>query len=153
MESVRIITKNSKETQKVARVLAEEITTIHSDTAIVVALKGDLGAGKTTFAQGFARAFGVKENVLSPTFVLMKIYDISRAGNLLHKHFIHIDCYRLTSPDDLLHLGFHDLLSDNDAVIIIEWADRVKNILPKNAIWISFEEGKKKNERVIVIKK
>ena len=126
---------------------------------VIIALEGNLGSGKTTFAQAFARAFGIKEKVLSPTFVLMKIYapnskfqipnSKSKTNSFRFRHLIHIDCYRLNSPRELSHLGLRNLLKDKDAIILIEWADRIKKTLPKKAIWIKFRHGKKPNERVI----
>jgi len=97
--------------------------------ATVIALIGELGAGKTTFVQKFARACGITEPVLSPTFVILKKY-----GNL-----IHIDAYRLKNSAELVALGIHDLMSDPNNVIIIEWADRVSDILPDDCITIHFE--------------
>lgn len=94
-----------------------------------------MGAGKTTFVQGLAKALGVEGNVLSPTFVLLKIYPLRTRA---FKHLIHIDCYRLDSPRDLLPLGFKNLLRDKDAIIVIEWADRVRRIIPRHATWITF---------------
>jgi len=148
---LEIATRSAKETQKIAAMLAGElIRAPRRGGARVLALQGNLGAGKTTFTQGFARALGVKENVLSPTFVLMKIYPLKK-GNFCH--LIHIDCYRIASPKDLLHLGFKELLKDKDAIILIEWADRIKKILSPDAIWLKFTHGAKHNERKIIIEK
>ncbi len=157
-------TTSAKQTQKIASLLAEEVTRAPRsvwDGARVIALTGDLGTGKTTFTQGFAQALGIKENVLSPTFVLMKIYGLrpriknksKRIKNTGQgfRHLVHIDCYRITSPKDLLHLGFKELLKDKDAIILIEWADRVKKILPRAALWIKFSHGGKSRQRGIVI--
>lgn len=157
-----MVTKSAKETQKIAAILARELIRAPRHVgARVVALQGDLGAGKTTFTQGFARALGVKETVLSPTFVLMKIYGLGprikgKSKKIKEKresfrHLVHIDCYRLVSPRDLLHLGFKELLKDKDAIILIEWADRIKKILPPDAIWLKFVHGAKRHQRTIAI--
>ena len=146
-----ITTTGAKQTQKIASLLAEELTRASRpvrDGACVISLMGDLGAGKTTFAQGVARALGVKERVLSPTFVLMKIYALKKKK---FRHLIHIDCYRLASPRDLAHLGFKEILKDKDAVILIEWADRIKKILPPHTLWLKFSHGAKAHQRSIVI--
>ncbi len=159
---LKIETRSAKETQKIAAALAYGLAVAPRRDrrgAAVVALQGDLGAGKTTFTQGFARALGVKDRVLSPTFVLMKIYGlhprtkgkskkIKNAGQGF-LHLIHIDCYRIASPKDLLHLGFKELLKDKDAIILIEWADRIKKILPRNTTWLKFTHGAEKNIRHI----
>jgi tRNA threonylcarbamoyladenosine biosynthesis protein TsaE len=139
-------TQNVKQTQKIARLLAEEVQKRKKKGVRVIALEGELGSGKTTFVQGFARALGIKEKVLSPTFVLIKIYAVKKAQ---FRHLIHIDCYRIDSPKDLLHLGFDGLLKDKDAIILIEWADRVKKLIPPGAIWIRFRHGRRPNKRII----
>ena len=145
-----IISKSAKETQKIAKILAEELLdprVSNQNGAEVIALEGNLGSGKTTFIQGFARALGIKEKVLSPTFVLIKIYKIRKSKKF--RHLIHIDCYRLEKLKDLLHLGLKNFLKDRDAVILIEWADRVKKLLPKETFWIKFKHGKKFRERIL----
>lgn len=130
-------TKGPKETQKVAALLAAKIIRTPRKKAFVIALEGELGTGKTTFVQGFARSLGVKDNVLSPTFVLIKIYKLPTTNYKL-KHLIHVDCYRIDSPKDLQHLGLQELLKDKDAVILIEWADRIRKLLPKKTMYIRF---------------
>lgn len=145
----KLVTRGPKKTQKFAARLAREFTRpgLIKRGARVIALEGNLGSGKTTFVQGFTRALGIEENVLSPTFVLMKIYKIGKLQRF--KHLIHIDCYRIDSPKDLLRLGFKDLLKDKDAIILIEWADRIRQLLPRSAVWVGFKHGRKPNERVL----
>ena len=138
------------DTQKIAMRLAKEMVAKKSDKARVIALSGDLGAGKTTFTQGFARALGIKTPVQSPTFVLMKIYALDKKTHL--KHLVHIDAYRIEKTEEIKHLGLHELLRDKDAVLLIEWAERIKKLLPRDTIWITMEHGKKINERMIQIK-
>ena len=151
-----IVTKSAYETQKIARAIVRGLTVRVRTGARVYALEGDLGAGKTTFTQGFARALGIRERVVSPTFVLMKIYLLAqkpkepKVQGHRFKHLIHIDCYRLDSPKDLLHLGFTGFLKDKDAIILIEWAHRIRKIHPKDTCWIAFKH-KAKNQRVISI--
>lgn len=148
--SQQIITASAGQTKQLALKLAKKLFRASSDHARVIALSGDLGSGKTTFAQGFARALGITEKIQSPTFVLMKIYSLSKQKYL--KHLIHIDAYRIESTKELEHLGFRELLKDKDAVILIEWADRIKKLLPKETTWIEFTHGKKMNERSILLK-
>lgn len=100
-------------------------------SATVIGLHGDLGAGKTTFTQGLARALGIKESVTSPTFVIMKTYTLPK-GDIHFSHLIHIDAYRLESGDELRKLGWETLLKDPHNLIVVEWADRIENILPRN---------------------
>lgn len=119
-----------------------------SDNAVVFALSGDLGSGKTTFVQGFLGALGVRPKITSPTFVLIKRYKIK---NLKFKNVYHIDCYRIKKPRELLKLGLREILADPQNVVLIEWAEKIEKALPKNSIWIKFEHGKKENQRTIRI--
>lgn len=125
-ETLRIVTKGFKETKKVGEFLAQEI--INRKTALVIGLEGELGSGKTTFIQGMAKGLRIKERITSPTFVIMKKYG----------WFYHIDCYRLNSPQDLLDLGFKEIISQPN-VVVIEWAEKIKKILPQDTFWIKFE--------------
>ena len=97
----------------------------------VVSLEGDLGAGKTVVVKGMAEGFGVKEVVNSPTFVLMKVYPITK-GKI--QHIVHVDAYRLSGPADLMQIGLADYLGRPDSVVLIEWGDKVKSALPEYTI-------------------
>jgi tRNA threonylcarbamoyladenosine biosynthesis protein TsaE len=112
--------------------LAHEL--MPEEHAAVIALTGDLGAGKTTFAQAFARALGVASHVTSPTFVIEKRYPLS---GQLFAELIHIDAYRLDSAEELRKLDWESTAGDPKNVIVIEWADRVSELIPANAIRIS----------------
>ena len=108
------------------------------ETAVVLALSGDLGAGKTTFSQSVARALGVRENVISPTFVIMKSYEFTGGKNLKgFSRLVHIDAYRLDSDTELLKLGWNELIADPQNLILVEWPEKVAEIIPKNAHKIS----------------
>ncbi len=138
MQSSVFMTKGPASTQRVARILAHELlrADIATKGALVLALTGDLGGGKTTFTQGFARGLGVKGKVLSPTFVLMKSFQLPAAS---FQRLVHIDAYRLEYPRELQALGWRDIVKDKSAIVLVEWADRVKRLIPKDAIHISFE--------------
>jgi len=155
MASLEIITKSDKETKKLGEKLAKEIAISHKPyaarrkayglrRAFVVKLDGEVGAGKTTFTQGFAKGLGIKETPKSPTFVIMRIYKLNKSNRsdkiVEFENFIHIDAYRITSKD-LKSLGWNELVSGQQNIILIEWGDRVKNILPKNALRIIFKHG------------
>ena len=107
-----------------------------SHHAAVVGLYGELGAGKTAFVKAVAKAFGIRDVVASPTFVIEKIYKLDQE---LFKHLIHIDAYRLESPAELETLGWHDIVSDPKNIIFIEWADKVETLLPSDVRRIKFE--------------
>lgn len=141
-----IETKSAKETRQVAAMLAREAIRTKTKGALVIALSGELGAGKTTFVQGFATALGIKEKLASPTFVIMKIYAL--AGK---KDLVHIDCYRLHAPKDLLSLGVREMFRDPHALVLIEWPEHVKKILPRNHIHISFMHADHPSHRLIHI--
>jgi len=139
MESKEIITKSDIETQELAKKMAQEMLVRNNQEALVIGLEGDLGSGKTTFIQGVAKGLGIKDKITSPTFVIMKKYGF----------FYHIDCYRIKSKD-LLELGFKEIISQPDNIIMIEWADRVKDVLPKNTIWMKFEYLDKDKRKILV---
>lgn len=103
--------------------------------AAVFALHGDLGAGKTTFVQSFARLLGIDESVTSPTFVIMKKYTIT---NSRWNNMIHIDAYRLSTASEMEVLGLVDELGRGENIIFIEWAEKVVDLLPKETINIYF---------------
>jgi tRNA threonylcarbamoyladenosine biosynthesis protein TsaE len=114
--------------------------------AHVIALKGDLGAGKTAFTKALARVLGVHEQVTSPTFVIMKSYDTS-----LYERFTkltHIDAYRIESEDELRVLGFETLLGDPERLVVIEWPERLPGLIPEDALTLSMTIGEG-GERII----
>ncbi len=124
------------ETNKIAE---EFISTLSPKTnsATVVGLYGDLGAGKTHFAQLVAKILGVEENIVSPTFVIEKIYELQQSvASSQHlgkfKHLIHIDAYRLEKSEELLHLGWNEIISNPENLILIEWPERVLDIMPEH---------------------
>ena len=116
--------------------------------ALILALQGELGTGKTTFTQGFAKGLGVPERVLSPTFVISKHFHIPK--HPLLKSFFHIDCYRIKKPSELLLVGWRDTLKDPANVVVLEWPERVAQLLPRDTIFMRFFH-KGKNKRTISI--
>ena len=124
----RFETKTPKETAKIATALAKKMK-----GGEVVALYGNLGAGKTTFAQAFAKALGVQERVQSPTFIFMHEHRLKR--KIGPSYFVHADAYR-GGLAELRSIGIEEYFGRPDAVVLIEWADRVKGLLPKKRITV-----------------
>ena len=150
---MQYITRNPSQTKKLARTFGQKILkTKRMKKAIVIALVGDLGGGKTTFLQGFAKGIKVKEKILSPTFVILKKFKIpkvkSQKSKVKGQWFYHIDCYRIKKPKELMDLGFKEIISNPKNIVAIEWAEKIKKILPKNTIWIKFEFKNKKTRKI-----
>ena len=148
MAVLEITTNSAKETQKVARLFARELlkSDVDRKNALVIALEGNLGGGKTTFAQGFARGLGIREKVLSPTFVIMRGYN----RRMFHfRRFVHMDAYRISGVKELRLLGWQDILQDKNAIVLVEWADRIRRALPKEYIRIQFEFVDEKTRKII----
>jgi tRNA threonylcarbamoyladenosine biosynthesis protein TsaE len=101
--------------------------------ATVVALHGNLGAGKTTLTKSIAKALGINDTITSPTFVIQKRFEIPAEahgtfGSL--KNLIHIDAYRIDLQDQLVKLGWNTISRDNDNIIVVEWPENVADVLP-----------------------
>ncbi|MBI4138174.1 MAG: tRNA (adenosine(37)-N6)-threonylcarbamoyltransferase complex ATPase subunit type 1 TsaE [Candidatus Wildermuthbacteria bacterium] len=154
-------------TKRIAQKIAERCAAQKpGKRAMVIALEGDLGAGKTAFAQGFAKGLGIAEKVLSPTFVIIKSYKIPLyagqgkhatlprwSGQAGYKLLYHLDCYRLKSGEDLVSLGWQEILNNPQAIIMLEWADRVKSVLPPRAYWARFSHSREeRNARTLALR-
>jgi tRNA threonylcarbamoyladenosine biosynthesis protein TsaE len=124
----KYISDSLEQTQKITNDFVFNLL-LNSDKAVVVGLYGNLGAGKTTFTQCVARVLEVGEMVTSPTFVLEKIYELT---DKKFTHLIHIDAYRIEKSEELLHLGWNEIISDPYNLILIEWPERVLDIMPKH---------------------
>lgn len=144
---MKILSKSAAQTKRVAARLAKKLlqVTDYGLYASVVALTGDLGSGKTTFAQGFAKTLGIKPRVVSPTFLIFRRYKISKN----FQDFYHVDLYRINNIKQLDILKFKEILKNPQNIVLIEWAERIKKFLPKNTIWVEFNHGRKENERLI----
>ena len=145
---MRKVSKNLKETNKIAKLFVDKILSAKKAGALVVGLSGDLGAGKTAFTKAVAKYLGVKIKVDSPTFVIMKKYPLKKQK---HKALLHFDAYRLEDERELLNLGWQEIVSNKDFFIIIEWPENVKKVLPKDVqyIYFSHHEG---DSRILELK-
>jgi tRNA threonylcarbamoyladenosine biosynthesis protein TsaE len=122
-----VVTKSVASTQKLAKQFAAFLR-----PGTVVALNGDLGAGKTTFVQGMAQGLGVEDwqHVTSPTYNIANSYHGARCD------LVHVDFYRLGSAQSVYDLGLAEEIARQDAVIVIEWAKQFPELLPPDAIWL-----------------
>ncbi len=140
------ITKSGSETQKIGKDLAKIILKAKDGrAAFIIGLEGDLGGGKTTFLQGFAKGLGVKEKILSPTFVIMKKFEIKKSRNF--QWFYHIDCYRIQKAEEISDLGLKEIIANRKNIVAIEWVERIRDILPESFLKIKFDfidENKRK---------
>ncbi|NLP31421.1 MAG: tRNA (adenosine(37)-N6)-threonylcarbamoyltransferase complex ATPase subunit type 1 TsaE [Clostridiales bacterium] len=136
----KIISKSEKQTEELGLKLAEELK-----PGTVIALIGDLGSGKTALTKALAKGLGIEEQVTSPTFTIIQEYS---GGRLPLYHF---DVYRLEGEEDMYELGYEDYFY-GDGVCVVEWADRIKELLPKNTIYINIDYGSQENERIYNIK-
>lgn len=145
--------RNSAETKAFARRTIQKLIA-SGHRPLIIALSGELGSGKTTFMRGLARALGIRAKLQSPTFVLAKWYRLARAEKISsYRRLIHVDAYRLDSVVDARHIGLDTAFGDADAIVVIEWADRILRLIPKTAIWVGFHHGHKPSERIIEVKK
>ncbi len=157
-------TNSPIETRKLAKKLVQIFIQSEKNRkyALVISLEGELGTGKTTFTQGFAKALGVENWIKSPTFILMRehiiqnkklnIRTVSRSArqnldsslcselkNNNLSRLYHIDCYRLTKPKALIDIGLKDILKDPENIVLIEWGEKLKKLLLQNVIRIKFK--------------
>ena len=139
--SIQIMTRSSKETEKAGWALARLL-----QGGEVILLRGNLGAGKTTFVKGLAEGLGVRANITSPTFVLMKVYETKKGAV---RQFVHVDCYRIPGTE-LTQIGLGDYFNQPDTVTAIEWSERMRQ-KPKDALTVTLEHGKKTLERRITV--
>ncbi|OGN03659.1 MAG: tRNA (adenosine(37)-N6)-threonylcarbamoyltransferase complex ATPase subunit type 1 TsaE [Candidatus Yanofskybacteria bacterium RIFCSPHIGHO2_01_FULL_44_17] len=143
---MKIISRNIKDTNETARNLAKKIIKIEQQGhATIMAFEGELGAGKTTFIKAFARALGIKTHITSPTFVLLKAYKLKLTN---YRHLIHVDAYRLKNYRDLLPLGIGGLMADPKNIIVLEWSERIKQILPRKHIKIHIDHVNETTRRI-----
>lgn len=136
----QFILRTLDDTDRLAQSLVEAV-----GRHAVIGLVGDLGAGKTTFSTRFATHVGVRDTVASPTFTLLNEYRLSG-----QRVFIHADMYRLRSLGEARQLGLTDYFTDTYALILIEWADKIRDLMPAATIWLTFEVVDHDDERRVV---
>ncbi len=139
-------TKSAQQTQKLGVKIGKEALK-KTDGVFIIVLSGDLGTGKTTLVKGIAKGLGIKENIVSPTFTLIQSYRIGRQKTLYH-----IDPFRLKNPDDMLSLGFKELITQKGNIIVIEWGERLKDHLPEDAMRIELHHREGDNREITISK-
>jgi tRNA threonylcarbamoyladenosine biosynthesis protein TsaE len=139
------VTNSFEETQNLGKEFAKTLK-----GGEFLALYGNLGGGKTTFAQGLALGLGIKRRIISPTFIIIRTYDLRpKTKNQRPRTFYHIDLYRAETADDIIGLGLDELILNGNNIVVVEWAEKMKDFLPKERIDIYFEyldENKRKIE-------
>ncbi len=153
-------TSSSEETKIIGEEFAAEAirATRSKESALLVVLTGELGAGKTTFTQGFLRGAGITRRAPSPTFIIMRHYKMPRASRShraapRYGEVYHMDAYRLKDESQLGALEFETLLRNPRAIMLIEWGERIAHALPRDAVRIAFAYGKKEGTRIITIRR
>ncbi len=154
------ITNNFEETQKLGEDFIKSVKRLNLNQALVVALHGELGGGKTTFVQGAAKGLGIKRRIISPTFVIVRSYELQNQKSPFRsamqnyagqaKIFYHIDLYRVNSKKEIQELGMEEIINNKNNIVIIEWAERMEGLLPKNRIDIKFEYLGENKRRITI---
>jgi len=145
-----VVSRGEENTQNIGKELWQKYEHLAGQRALVYALSGEMGAGKTQFTKGLARAMGIKEEVMSPTYGLEEVYQMQGYPVAQLRH---IDAWRMQVPEELEQLGFAGMINDK-SVLAIEWADRVADVVRKYqeeavVVWVKIEYGKTENERVV----
>ena len=147
-KSIEFLTKNAKETMGLGEESAQKVLETRSgERAAILGLIGNLGGGKTTFLHGFAKGLGIKEKVNSPTFIIMRRYKMQDAR---YKNFYHLDCYRLNKPREILDLGWKEIIENPKNIVAVEWAGKMKKIMPQETIWLNFEFVNDKTRKIVL---
>ena len=143
-----IITNNPEETQKIAEDFVRQL-----QPGDVITLFGNLGAGKTTFVQGLAKGLGIEKRIISPTFVIVRSYEIQvspspqsspargeEVGSFPEVfYFYHVDLYRLRGEEDIEGTGLLEILNKKDSIVAIEWSEKMGSLLPEKRWEVKLE--------------
>ncbi len=135
-EGERLILKDQGNLDALAKKIIAIARRTDEDRAFVISLRGDLGSGKTTFTKAISKNLGVKDVVNSPTFVIMKRYDINFGR---FKNLVHIDAYRLSGITDAKTIKLDEVFNSGENFVVIEWPERIIECLPHESVRIDFE--------------
>lgn len=146
---MKIVSCSEKKTRGIAKRLAQTVAHTKSRKhALVFGLTGELGSGKTLFVKAFAKSLGITRRITSPSFLITREYEIQLQN---FTSFFHVDAYRLNTPKELLVLNFKTIVDNPHHIVVVEWAEKIRSLLPIDTCWILFRHGKKENERIIDI--
>lgn len=151
LKAMKHRTKSPFETQRIALFVIERFKKnfLKSGEAAVVALSGELGAGKTTFVQGLGKVLGVSGKIKSPTFVLAKKYKLKKYG-IPWRALVHIDAYRLGGKKEPVGLWLKEIFNDAQNLVAIEWPEKIKKYIPNDAIWVELKHKGEKHRHIII---
>ena len=135
---------STHETRTIGKELARTLT-----GGDIIILKGELGAGKTAFTKGIAEGLGVKNEVTSPTFTLMSVYQVPNHETI--KEMVHVDTYRLNTFEEILEIGIEEYLGKQDTLMIIEWPEKVDKLLDNKKLIVVAIKQENETERTITI--
>jgi L-threonylcarbamoyladenylate synthase len=159
-DKTEVLSRSPENTQNLAKELWQKYEKFKGIRPIVFALEGEMGVGKTIFTKGLAKAIGVEEVIVSPTFSLLEEYFVPNQPPTANPQLLtHIDTWRMEDESELLDLGFNEILRNNNAVVSVEWAEKVVDVLREHSedtiiVWVkikysSVKSEKTKNERII----
>ncbi len=143
--TIFLATRSSQETRELGRLLAQRLR-----GGEVIALIGELGAGKTVLVKGLAAGLGIRQPIRSPTFLLLRVYPVR--GHRTIKRFVHVDAYRIKHPAELLDVGLNDNLGKPDTVTVIEWANRAVAVIPRQHTTLILQLGSIPTRRHITLR-
>ncbi len=139
-------THSDIETKAIGKAIAADIS-----SGALICLHGDLGAGKTTLVKGIAEGLGIANEITSPTFTLMNVYDVRNPQNANVHKIVHIDTYRLKDAAELIAIGVEDYLGEPGVVTIIEWPEKIAELLHNKKVLNVFIEHSGGNARTITV--
>ncbi len=149
---MEIITQNPGETQRLGQKIGADLKSGRIKRR-VLCLFGDLGSGKTTFVQGLAKGLKIEKRITSPTFVFVKKYkNLSSTEPCFsnQSNFYHVDLYRAEKAEDTKSLGLEEIFSDPQAIVAVEWAEKIRGILPQERVDIEFNYLDNKKRKIII---
>jgi L-threonylcarbamoyladenylate synthase len=152
-EKTGVVSHSEENTQNIAKELWQKYEKYLGRRPIIFALEGPMGAGKTQFTKGLAKAMGINAEIVSPTFNLLLEYSVQGSKSVDHQ-LVHIDSWRMQNSDEMMSMGFNDILKNKNSVVSIEWAEKVIDVLHKHSedtiiIWVKILYGSGINDRLI----